>query len=70
MERKEDSPVEPSRWYSASEAAPFLDIREATLKNKLRSGDIDGIQRGAKRVWHVKGTEIIKMRKVWNLEVN
>lgn len=60
--------IDEKKWYSASEAAPFLDIKEATLKNKLRAGDIAGTQRGAKKVWHVQGMEIIKVRKDWNLE--
>jgi hypothetical protein len=70
MAKREEESVEPNRWYSAADAAPFLDIQAATLKNKLRSGDIIGVQRGSKRIWHLKGTEIIKVRKAWNLEID
>ena len=61
--------IESAKWYSAREAAPFLEIREATLKNKLRSGEIEGVQRGSKRIWFVKGSEVMKVRKAWNLEL-
>jgi hypothetical protein len=61
--------IEPGRWYSAREAAPFLEIREDTLKNKLRSGEITGVQKGPKRMWYVKGTEIKRVRRAWNLDV-
>lgn len=61
-------PIESNRWYSAREAAPFLGIQEATLKNKLREKTIKGEQKGPKNVWHVKGSEIKRMRKEWNLD--
>ena len=64
-----DETIDLGRWYSAREAAPFLDIREDTLKKKLRSGEIDGVQKGSKKVWHVKGAEIRKIQKSWNLDV-
>jgi len=52
----------------ADEAARFLSIKEATVKKKLRSNEIKGKRVGSKNVWHVQGKEIIKFRKIWNLD--
>ena len=65
----DDDNLDGGRWYSAREAAPYLEIREDTLKKKLRSGEIVGLQKGSKRIWHVKGSEIRKVRKSWNLDI-
>ena len=68
MADDKDSEVLPDNWYSAAEAAPFVHLKEATLKNKLRDKDIKGKQVGSKKIWHVQGKEIIRYRKKWNLD--
>jgi len=60
--------IDPKHWYPAEEAAPFLGIRDATLKNRLRKGSIKGRQQGPKKVWHVSGAEIKRVRKEWQLD--
>lgn len=68
MARKEEPEIIADEWYSASEAAPLLNLKEGTVKKRLRDGLMTGKQVGPKKVWHVKGTEILKFRKEWNLD--
>lgn len=69
MGESKDLDIEPERWYLASEAAPLVKLKEATLKKKLRDKEIIGEQIGARMVWHVQGVEIIAYRKKWNLDI-
>ena len=68
MEDNNDSELKAEKWYLVSEAAPFLRLKEMTLKKKLRENLIKGKQVGTKKVWYIQGKEIIKLRQEWNLE--
>ena len=54
--------------YTAQEAAVLLELTVETIKKKCRDGEITGIQKGSKKKWHVKGNEILRLRKLWNLD--
>lgn len=60
--------IDPEHAYPAHEAAPLLELTVETVKKKCRNGDIKGIPKGSKKKWHVKGSEIIRLRKLWNLD--
>jgi len=60
--------INPDHRYSVHEAEPLLELQSETIKKKLRDGEISGIQKGSKKKWHIKGSEIIRLRKLWNLE--
>ena len=60
--------IDPRRWYTAREAAPLLDVTEVTVKEHCRKGTIKGKQRGTLKAWHVRGTELTRLRKKWNLD--
>ena len=64
----EASEIEPEKWYSASDAAALMGLKEATVKKKLRRKELLGRQIGTKMVWHIKGAAILKFRIDWNLE--
>ncbi len=64
MKRK----IDPNRWYTAREAAPFLDATEVTVKEHCRKKMIRGKQRGTMKAWHVQGREIIRRRKELSLD--
>lgn len=64
MKRK----INPDRWYTARQAAPYLDIAEVTVKEHCRRGTIRGKRRGSLKAWYVKGREIIRCQKAWNLD--
>lgn len=64
MKRK----IDPDRWYTAREAAPFLGVTELTVKEYCRKEIIKGKQRGARKTWHVQGREIIRRQKALNLD--
>ena len=54
-----------NRWYSAREAAPYLEVVEDTVKRWCRHNKFTpaAIKRGAKQAWHVKGAAVIKKRR-------
>ena len=64
--------IDPSRWYTAAEAAPFFEVKStATVKRYCRDGDVrpEGMRRkGRRQVVHIKGSEIIRLRKKWSLD--
>jgi len=60
--------IDPERWYTAAEAAPFLRIKDDTVKEHCRKKTIRGKQIGPLKVWSVQGREIIRKRKEWNLD--
>lgn len=60
--------IDPEKRYTAREAAPLLEITEATVKKKCREEDIQGIQVGTKNVWMIYGSEILEVRKRWKLD--
>lgn len=68
MAEDKNSEIIRDKWYSASEAAPLVQLRETTLKKKLRDKQIKGKQVGTKKVWHIQGNEIIAFRKKYNLD--
>jgi hypothetical protein len=66
---KNSSPrIDDDRWYSVKEAEPLLDLTAETIKQKCRSGDIKGVQKGPRKKWYIKGAEIKRYRKAWNLD--
>ena len=63
--------IDQNHWYTAAEAAPFFEVKPETVKKYCRDGDVrpEGIQRrGRRKVVHVKGSEIIRLRKEWSLD--
>lgn len=61
--------IDPEHSYPAYEAAVLLELTVDTVKKKCREEDeIHGIQKGPKKKWHVKGSEILRLRKLWNLD--
>jgi hypothetical protein len=66
---KNSPKIDPNHSYSASEAAPLMDLTTAdSVKKKCRENEIDGIQKGKRKKWYVKGSEILKYRKRYNLD--
>ena len=63
--------IDPNRWYTAAEAAPFFEVTPETVKKYCRDGDVsrECVQRkGRRQVVHIKGSEIIRLRKEWHLD--
>ncbi len=64
--------IDPNRWYTAAEAAPFFEVKTAeTVKRYCRDGDVknEGMRRkGRRQVVLIKGSEIIRLRKEWDLD--
>ncbi len=60
--------IDPEHSYPAHEAAVLLELTVDTVKKKCREEHIKGIRKGARRKWHVKGSEILRLRKLWNLD--
>lgn len=65
---KKNSSLDPGAWYSAREAAPWLEVTEQTVTDYCRDDRIKGKKIGPKRRWHVLGSEIIRKRKEWGLD--
>jgi hypothetical protein len=65
------SKIDPNKWYTAAEAAPFLDVKEQTVTRYCREG-MFGSRRarkiGSKRKWHVQGSAIMRKRVEWGLQ--
>ena len=60
--------IDPEHAYPAHEAAQLLELTTDTVKKKCRERKIKGIQKGPKKKWHVMGSEILRLRKVWHLD--
>jgi hypothetical protein len=55
--------------YTVQEAIPLLDdLTAETIKKKCREGEINGTQGGKRNKWHIKGSEIKRLRKLWKLD--
>lgn len=65
---KDSIKIDPEHSYPAHEAAILLELTVDTIKKKCREEDIAGIQKGPKKKWHVRGSEILRLRKLWNLD--
>lgn len=61
--------ISSDKWYTAREAAALLDVTEETVKDYCRRDKIKGRQVGPRKQWHVRGTEIERIRKEWNLDI-
>jgi predicted site-specific integrase-resolvase len=59
--------ISPSTWYTARTASAFLDVTEETVKKYFKNGTLKGEQKGPKRQWHVRGSEIIRLLKEWKI---
>lgn len=73
MKNKPNRKIDPSRWYTAREAAPFLNVMEDTVKQYCRDGDVrrgKAIQEGRRKVWKILGEEIIRLRSEWHLDIS
>jgi hypothetical protein len=68
MAEDEKSEIISDKWYSANEAAPLVQLKEATLKKKLRDKQIKGKQVGTKKVWYIQGKAISEFREKYNLD--
>lgn len=60
--------IDSAQWYTAREAATFLDVTADTVKSYLRDGKLKGEQAGPKRQWRVRGAEVIRLLKEWKLD--
>ena len=63
--------IDRNRWYTAAEASPFFEVKPETVKKYCRDGDVrpEAMQRrGRRQVVHIKGSEIIRLRKEWSLD--
>jgi Helix-turn-helix domain len=60
--------VNPKKWYTPKEAAPFLRVGAESVKKHCRDKKLRGKQVGAKKEWMIPGTAIIKKRKEWKLD--
>ena len=63
--------IDPDRWYTAVEAAPFFEVTSETVKRYCRDGDVKnkGMRRkGRRQMLLIKGSEIIRLRKEWDLD--
>ena len=49
------------------QAAPLLKVTPETVKTYCRSGDLKGVRVGRKGEWHAPGSEIIRLRALWNI---
>ena len=55
--------------YTVQEAIPLLDdLTAETIKKKCRDGEIKGTQAGKRNKWHIRGSEIKRLRKLWKLD--
>ena len=57
------------KWYTASEAAPLLEVTGPTVKEYLKNGTLRGRQIGFRKQWHVKGSEIQRLRRKLGLDI-
>ena len=63
--------IDPNHWYTAVEAAPFFEVTAETVKRYCRDGDVknEGMRRkGRRQMLLIKGSEIIRLRKEWDLD--
>ena len=63
--------IDPDHWYTAAEAALFFEVTSQTVKRYCRDGDVnrESIRRkGRRNVVQIKGSEIVRLRKKWNLD--
>jgi hypothetical protein len=69
MAKKRKSRINDTHSYTVQEAMPLLDdLTAETIKKKCREGEIKGTQAGKRKKWHIKGLEIKRVRKLWNLD--
>jgi excisionase family DNA binding protein len=68
MPKRNGLRIDEDRSYTVQEAAPLLELTAETLKKKCREGEINGIQKGTKKKWHLRGSEILRLKKRWNLD--
>jgi hypothetical protein len=61
--------IDPQKWYSAPEAAAYLGVKEQTVTGYCREGRLlrQAEKIGPKMRWHIRGSEIIRLRKEWRL---
>ena len=62
------SSIEPKKWYSAAGAAPLLMVTQETVKAYCRQGTLKAKQVGPKKIWHVLGKSILKLREQWKID--
>ena len=60
--------IDPKKLYSAKDAAGLLNIGAETVKKYCGSGKLKGKQIGPKKVWHVPGSEILRLKKEWGMD--
>ena len=62
--------INPRLWYTARKASALLDgeITELTVKVYCREGKVRAKRKGPHKEWHVLGSEIIRLRKEWDLD--
>jgi hypothetical protein len=60
--------ADPNTWYTAREAADFLGVTEATVKDYCRKHKLKCKQVGPKKQWRIVGSSIIRQRREWGLD--
>jgi predicted transcriptional regulator len=62
--------IDPTKKYTARQAARFFGLTEATMKRHLREDKTQslGVQIGPRKRWYMSGKGILKLRKAWKLD--
>jgi hypothetical protein len=53
--------------YSVVESSELLKITSQTTAKYLRSGELKGLKKGPKGKWFIKGSELKRIQKKWNM---
>lgn len=51
--------------YTIAQASVILNITNQTVFKYLKEGTLKGTQKGPKKKWYIKGTEIKRLLKKW-----
>lgn len=56
-----------THFYTLEETAKLLGVKEQTVSNYLRNGELSGKKMGPRKKWHVQGKDILRKKKEWNM---
>ena len=68
MAKNKKPKIDEKKFYKVSQTTRWLRLKAETIKAKCRSGEIKGTQVGARKEWHIRGSEIISQRKILHLD--
>jgi hypothetical protein len=60
--------IDSAKWYPASQAAVILAVTTETVKKYCRRQVLKGKQVGPKKMWHVWGSSISRLRQQWRID--